>query len=64
MGIVGQSMCKRWWEEIRGVAVGLNFCLLSDKEAERSRFVKRLFTLGRHYDVNVILISQTSNVAT
>ena len=37
--------------------------VLSDKEAERSRFVKRLFTLGRHYDVNVILISQTSNVA-
>jgi hypothetical protein len=37
--------------------------VLSDKEAEKSRFVKRLFTLGRHYDINVVLISQTSNVA-
>jgi hypothetical protein len=37
--------------------------VLSDKEAEKSRFIKRLFTLGRHYDINVVLISQTSNVA-
>lgn len=37
--------------------------VLSDKEAEKSRFIKRLFTLGRHYDINVCLISQTSNVA-
>lgn len=37
--------------------------VLSDKDAEKSRFIKRLFTLGRHYDINVCLISQTSNVA-
>ena len=37
--------------------------VLSDKEAEKSRFIKRLFTLGRHYDITVVLISQTSNVA-
>ena len=37
--------------------------VLSDKDAERSRFIKRLYTLGRHYDINVVLISQTSNVA-
>ena len=37
--------------------------VLSDKDAERSRFIKKLYTLGRHYDINVILISQTSNVA-
>jgi hypothetical protein len=37
--------------------------VLSDKEAEKSRFIKRLYTLGRHYDINIILISQTSNVA-
>jgi hypothetical protein len=37
--------------------------VLSDKEAERSRFIKRLYTLGRHYDISIILISQTSNVA-
>ena len=37
--------------------------VLSDKDAERSRFIKKLYTLGRHYDINVVLISQTSNVA-
>ena len=37
--------------------------VLSDKDAERSRFVKACFTLGRHYDINIVLISQTSNVA-
>jgi hypothetical protein len=37
--------------------------VLSDKEAEKSRFIKRLYTLGRHYDISIILISQTSNVA-
>jgi hypothetical protein len=37
--------------------------VLSDKDAERSRFIKRLYTLGRHYDISIILISQTSNVA-
>lgn len=37
--------------------------VLSDKEAEKSRFIKKLYTLGRHYDINVVLISQTSNVA-
>jgi hypothetical protein len=37
--------------------------VLSDKEAESSRFIKRLYTLGRHYDISIILISQTSNVA-
>ena len=37
--------------------------VLSSKEAENSRFIKRLYTLGRHYDISVILISQTSNVA-
>jgi hypothetical protein len=37
--------------------------VLSEKAAEQSRFIKRLYTLGRHYDINVILISQTSNVA-
>lgn len=37
--------------------------VLSDKAAEQSRFIKRLYTLGRHYDINVVLISQTSNVA-
>ena len=37
--------------------------VLSDKAAEQSRFIKKLYTLGRHYDLNVILISQTSNVA-
>lgn len=37
--------------------------VLSDKEAEKSRFIKRLYTLGRHYDISVVLISQTSNVA-
>jgi hypothetical protein len=37
--------------------------VLSDKEAEKSRFVKKLYTLGRHYDISIVLISQTSNVA-
>ena len=37
--------------------------VLSSKDAENSRFIKRLYTLGRHYDISVILISQTSNVA-
>ena len=37
--------------------------VLSDKEAEKSRFIKRLYTLGRHYTLSVILISQSSNVA-
>jgi len=37
--------------------------VLSDKEAERSRFIKALYTKGRHYNLSVILISQTSNVA-
>ena len=37
--------------------------VLSDREAERSRFIKALYTKGRHYDLSVILISQTSNVA-
>lgn len=37
--------------------------VLSDREAEKSRFIKRLYTLGRHYDISIILISQTSNVA-
>jgi hypothetical protein len=37
--------------------------VLSTKEAEHSRFIKRLYTLGRHYDISIILISQTSNVA-
>jgi hypothetical protein len=37
--------------------------VLSDKEAEKSRFIKRLYTLGRHYDISIVLISQTSNVA-
>ena len=37
--------------------------VLSDKDAEKSRFIKRLYTLGRHYDISIILISQTSNVA-
>jgi hypothetical protein len=37
--------------------------VLSDKEAEKSRFVKKLYTLGRHYNISIILISQTSNVA-
>ena len=37
--------------------------VLSDKDAERSLFVKKLYTLGRHYDINVCLISQSSNVA-
>lgn len=37
--------------------------VLSDKDAERSRFIKRIYTLGRHYDISIVLISQTSNVA-
>ena len=37
--------------------------VLSSKDAENSRFIKRLYTLGRHYDISVVLISQTSNVA-
>lgn len=37
--------------------------VLSDRDAEKSRFIKRLYTLGRHYDISIILISQTSNVA-
>jgi hypothetical protein len=37
--------------------------VLSSKEAENSRFIKKLYTLGRHYDISIILISQTSNVA-
>jgi len=37
--------------------------VLSDKEAEKSRFIKRLYTLGRHYSLAVCLISQSSNVA-
>ena len=37
--------------------------VLSDREAEKSRFIKRLYTLGRHYDISIVLISQTSNVA-
>ena len=37
--------------------------VLSSKEAETSRFIKKLYTLGRHYDISVALISQTSNVA-
>lgn len=37
--------------------------VLSDKEAEKSRFVKKLYTLGRHYNISIVLISQTSNVA-
>ena len=37
--------------------------VLSDKEAEKSRFVKKLYTLGRHYSISIMLISQTSNVA-
>jgi hypothetical protein len=37
--------------------------VLSDKDAEKSRFIKKCYTLGRHYDINIVLISQTSNVA-
>ena len=37
--------------------------VLSTKEAENSRFIKKLYTLGRHYDISIVLISQTSNVA-
>lgn len=37
--------------------------VLSDRQAEGSRFIKKLYTLGRHYDISIILISQTSNVA-
>ena len=37
--------------------------VLSDKDAEKSRYVRRLFILSRHYDIHIILISQTSNVA-
>ena len=37
--------------------------VLSDKDAEKSRYVRKLFILSRHYDIHIILISQTSNVA-
>lgn len=37
--------------------------VLSDKDAEKSRYVRKLFVLSRHYDIHIILISQTSNVA-
>jgi hypothetical protein len=37
--------------------------VLSDKDAEKSRFIKKCYTLGRHYDISIVLISQTSNVA-
>lgn len=37
--------------------------VLSDKDAEGSRFIKRLYVAGRHFSITIALCSQTSNVA-
>ena len=35
--------------------------VLSDKEAEKSRMLKKIFVMGRHYDVSIVLASQSAN---
>ena len=36
--------------------------VLSDRDAERSRYIKRLFVLGRHYSISIFVLAQSSNV--
>ena len=35
--------------------------VLSDKAAEASRMLKKIFVMGRHFDVSIILASQSAN---
>jgi hypothetical protein len=35
--------------------------VLTDKEAEKSRLLKKLFVMGRHFDISIILASQSAN---
>jgi hypothetical protein len=35
--------------------------VLTDKEAEKSRLLKKLFVMGRHFDISIVLASQSAN---
>lgn len=35
--------------------------VLSDKDAENSRLIKKLFVMGRHFNISIILASQSAN---